>query len=382
MSVDEVRDAVERTVPSYRDRTGDWASVIVVARPEQVPPRSRWLLPAAVACAVVVALLLFWPGGTDDGRILERALAAVDDGPVIPLLLEPTSLEFYELATGETRREPIRTEIWFDAARGVHSISRVEGKVIEDVLQPPSATEVDRQFLGLAAAYRRALRDREAAVEESGEVDGRHVYWISFQIRYPDAGIPTYMGEHAIAVDAASYEPRAWRADGRVSPIRLWETLSAGSGDFAATAVDDQPERWYGVARVGMRTPEAARGALSSPALWLGPRFQELPLSFIREVRYESGELSKSPDPDDSLPGLELCYGSGEPCAVLVSETTKPNQMAGRGHSWQVTPPPGTVGFDQNGRHAYLVEGGVYITIEAEGRETLIAAAKALTPIP
>jgi hypothetical protein len=327
--------------------------------------------------------VLLWPGGSEDGRILERALAAVGDGPVIHLVLQSSSVELYDLESRETRRAPVLNEIWFDAERGIHNVARVEGKVIEDVLVPASATEVDRQFLGLAAAYRRALRERDAAVEESGEFDGRRVHWISFEVRYPDVGIPTYSGTHSIAVDAESYEPRAWRADGRESPIRLWETLPAESGDFtAAQTVDGEPDRWYGIARVGMRTPETARDALAVPALWLGSTFQELPLAFIREVRYESGKPSQPLDPEDSVPGLEVCYGSGEPCSVLVSQTTQPHPMAGHGHGWHVTPPPGSLGLDQNGRHAYLVLGGLYVTIEVDGREGLIAAAEALTPIP
>ena len=40
-AVDEVHEALERVVPSFADRTGDWASVLGQARERERVPRTR-----------------------------------------------------------------------------------------------------------------------------------------------------------------------------------------------------------------------------------------------------------------------------------------------------------------------------------------------------
>jgi hypothetical protein len=377
MSVDEIREAVERTVPSYRGRTGDWDGVLVRARAREAPRRD-WRRAAVLALAGVLALVLLWPG--DDGdRVLERARAAVRGGPVVHLVLRSGSQEFYDLRRGELRQVPTERELWFDENRGLRQVERIQGRVLDDVLYETAGPEVAMQFLGLADVYREALAAGNADVGDRDEIDGRDVYWIEFRVRYPAVGIPTYDAEHRVAVDGETYEPVIWEADGAEYRILKWETLPSGQGDFTAGRTEDGAagERWYGVARVGMRTPSEAREALPGAA-WLGESFQDLTLHSIRELRYETGTTGP---PFQSLPGLELCYGTGEPCALTISQTTEPHPMAGRGHGWRVTPPPGTLAFAESAGLGYVVRDGVYVTLQARSRDELIAAAKALRPI-
>jgi hypothetical protein len=377
VSVDEIRAALEQTVPSYRWRTGDWDAVVARVRSGEARGRD-WRRPAILALAGVLAIVLLWP--SDDGdRILERARAAVAGGPVVHLVLRSGSQEFYDLRLEELLQVPIERELWFDENRGLHQIERVQGQVLDDVLYESAGPEVGMQLLGLAEVYREALAAGDADVGDREELEGRNVYWIEFPVRYPRIGIPAYDAVHRVAVDAETYEPVVWQADGAEYRILRWETLPSGQGNFdAARTEDGTNERWAGIALVGERTPSEARTALPGAA-WLGESFQDLSLRSIRELRYETGTTGP---PFESLPGLELCYGTAAPCAVTVAETTKPHPMAGRGHGWQVKPPPGTLAFTESEGIGYVVRDGVYVTLQARSRDELIAAAEALRPIP
>jgi hypothetical protein len=389
MPVDEVREAIDRVVPTYPGRNGDWRGVVDAARSQDAPRRRSWSLPALVAVAATGALLLFWPGGGSGDRVLERALASVDGGPVIHLVLRSGSQEFYDLEQRRLRRIPVERELWFDPQRGLHDVERVAGRVVKDVLYPAGPPELERQFLGLAAVYRQALRDKDASVGERSSLDGRPVYWITFNVRYPDVGIPTYDAEHRVAVDAETFVPRAWhapafsrQAQGRDDRVLRWETLPGGRGDFTAATTEDSDggtRSWFGITRVGNRSPAETRDVLGKPALWLGAEFAGLPLAFIRELRYETGVNGP---PSESLPGLEHCYGSGEPCAITITESTRPHAMAGRGHGWAVVPPPGNLALTEDGRHGWLVHDGLYVTFAARSREEVVAAAEQLAAIP
>jgi hypothetical protein len=333
---------------------------------------------AVLALAGVLAAVFLWPGNDGD-RILERARAAVAGGPVVHLVLRSGSQEFYDLRRDEVRRVPIERELWFDDNRGLRQIERVQGRVLDDVLYESAGPEVGMQLLGLAEVYREALAAGDADVGDREEVEGRNVYWIEFRVRYPRIGIPAYDAVHRVAVDAETYEPVSWQADRAEYRIVRWETLPRGRGDFAAARTEDgTSERWAGITLVGTRTPSEARAVLPDAA-WLGETFEDLSLRSIRELRYETGTTGP---PFESLPGLELCYGAGSPCAITIAETTKPHPMAGRGHGWQVTPPPGTLAFTESEGIGYVFRDGLYITLVAQGRDQLIAAAKALRPIP
>jgi hypothetical protein len=165
MSVDEIRTAVERTVPSYRGRTGDWDGVLLRARSRETAHGRDWRRAAVLALAGVLALVLLWPG--DDGdRILERARAAVRGGPVVHLVLRSGSQEFYDLRRDELRQVPIERELWFDENRGLRQVEQVQGRVLDDVLYETAGPEVGLQFLGLADVYREALAAGNADVCE------------------------------------------------------------------------------------------------------------------------------------------------------------------------------------------------------------------------
>lgn len=405
--VDELRDALEREFPDYADRTGDWEDVLA-----RTPPSRRRrppLIALAAAIAVTVAAVLLWPGGGGSPRVLERALAAATDGPVVHLVLGPEDARMTEidLDTGEARRLEGRHEQWFDPDRGFHDLHTIDGQVIEDVLYPTGSNpEVEQQFLALDE-YRKALRSGKASVTGSGKIDGRDVHWIRFHVRYPSFGIPAYDADHEVAVDAETFEPRLWRTiptknslsgyTPTEAKIELWETLPSGNGDFTAarSALDlgpGQPPPMKSVRRP--RTINAARKVLSPTPVWLGAEFRGLHLIELfqpglkrqgkrarvrmrRELdlcyaRVPEGCPSHYPDrPDEPYVSLNETNHTRFGAAPRPREGTLilPDQV-------HIPRPVPNVASGHARRH------GVFVGITATERKLLVAAARALRPIP
>jgi hypothetical protein len=381
-AVDEVRMALERTVPDFRDRSGDWAGVLERARDERKHRRwARWPVAASAAVAAAAALVLFWPAGGEGEGVIARARAAVAGGPVVHVVLRAGSLDVYDLERDEYRSVPIVHEEWYDPARGLHFVRRVGSLVDAEALSrgPLDAPE-DEQFAGVATAYRRALASDQASLGAEETVQGHLVYWIRFIVRQPAPAFGSRLEEHEVAVDAETFKPRFVRVDsGPVGTVLSFQTLSSGEGDFTLRGPDTDwgTSSWSGTSSVGPRSPAEARTALQN-ALWLGERFGNLTLASIREVSWLTSKL----DPLGGVRALELCYGSGERCAVSVTETTEPYPPAAGGHGWGVRPPPGVLALADEPGLGYVIRNGVYVTLLARSRGELIAAAEALTPIP
>ncbi|TMK73108.1 MAG: hypothetical protein E6G50_02570 [Actinobacteria bacterium] len=86
-----VAELLDELTPSYDGRRGDWERIAADA--EQTQPRAlrrstRLRLGVVVgAIAAVAALVLSSPFGSERGNVLDRALAAVGDGPVLHVVL-------------------------------------------------------------------------------------------------------------------------------------------------------------------------------------------------------------------------------------------------------------------------------------------------------
>jgi hypothetical protein len=393
-AVDEVRAALERTVPDFSDRSGDWAGVLERARVgERKHGRwARWPAAAGAAVAAAAALVLFWPGGESEG-VIARARAAVAGGPVVHVVLRAGSLEVYDLERDEYGSVPVVEEEWFDPAHRpagtgcvrcwtLHRVRRVGSRVDAELILrgvPVAFPEGEQPYAGIATAYRRALAAGEASLGAEETMQGSRVYWIEFSSPFAPAG--SGLKKYEVAVDAETFEPRFVRVDnGPVAAVLLFETLSAGEGNFTLTGrlgAGWGKSTWSGASRVGPRSPAEARAALRN-AVWLGERFGALRLASIREVSWPSGRLEPSAKP---VRALELCYGPGERCAVSLTQATEPHPMAAGGRGWGVRPPPGLLTFGDAPGLGYVIRNGVYVTLLARSRGELIAAAEALTPI-
>lgn len=201
-AVDEVREALERTVPDFSSRSGDWAGVLAEAGASEVS-RPRWLMwPAvgAAAVAIAAALVLFWPGGRGSGSILDRALAAVGTDPIIHVGIEAPPVDVYDLGRDEYGSVPVVVEQWFLPEKGIHEVRTVGSQVVGDMVlpyKPADFPEGQEQYAGVATAYRRALAADEASLGPEETVDGRRVHWIRFSVSWFGGA-----SQYEVAVDA------------------------------------------------------------------------------------------------------------------------------------------------------------------------------------
>ncbi|MCI0636203.1 MAG: hypothetical protein L0206_20160, partial [Actinobacteria bacterium] len=339
-AVDEVRGALERTVPEYRDRSGDWAGVLAEAGLETQEHRSwiRWPVVAVAAVAATAALVLFWPAGRGGDGIIDRARAAVEGGPVIHAVLRQAPVEVYDLERDEYGSVPAVQGEWFNSDRGqLRTVWRVGSQVVGHIVRPSPTASVsgaEQKFAGVATAYIRALDADTASLGPEETVEGQRVYWIRFRVAYSKS----WTAEHEVAVDAETFEPRFHRVDGGpIATVLTFETMGVGdvkspspSGSEGLGPETGVDARWSGPSTVGPRSPAEARATLRG-ALWLGERFRDLPLASIRETRYENQA------PPGIFPrhgrALELCYGSSEPCTVsVVLANGSGYGFASRGH--------------------------------------------------
>ena len=273
-AVDEVRLALERTVPDFRDRRGDWAGVLERARADERKHRrwTTWPAVAGAAVAAAAALVLFWPADRAGENVLARARAAVERGPVTHVVVRVASIEVYDLERHEYRSVPDIWEEWFDPARGFHGVQRVGSRVYQEYRGPRPATlpEGAEEFAGIATAYRRALATDNASLGAEETVQGRRVYWIR---------VATVLKQYEVAVDAETFEPRFLRVEGGPVVSLQFETLGAGEGDFTVSPRRPESSSWSGTSRPGPLSPEEAGDALEN-ALWVGERFGKVTLLF------------------------------------------------------------------------------------------------------
>ena len=99
--------------------------------------RAKRLAPLAATLAAVVALLLVapWQRGPS---LVENALAAVGDGPVLYVVVEQPAPEesLRDLSTGKVLPRNVRTEIWFDGGRDLKkTLMTLDGAVLDEVLE-------------------------------------------------------------------------------------------------------------------------------------------------------------------------------------------------------------------------------------------------------
>jgi hypothetical protein len=285
----DVKETLDRFTPETA-RMPDWDRVLRDTRPS----RARWAAPrlAIVGAVVGLAALLAvapWRGAERTG-ILDRARAAVGGGPVLHAVVrEGWGADVIDLEMGESRWINGEREVWYDPARGLHSVSWFDGSRQGEQLWP--AGEVPRlearTFGFLAEGYRQALEAGRARLVGPGVVDGTPVYWIRVDTQVAPEGSRPREWVQDVAVSRESYEPVATRGtrDGGTGPgdgllIVEHEMLAPGEGDFTKGLPS-----WVGGAElreVGeqIELSEAA-SALGREPLWLGPEHEGLRLAKV-----------------------------------------------------------------------------------------------------
>ena len=288
-------ETLDRVVPAS-DEAGDWDAVVRDARPSRARQALALAAPVAVLLAVG-ALALLWPFGAGHTGILDRARAAVGDGPVWHIVLRGdwggTNVD---LDTGE--RMPVYgdDEYWYDAGTGiVHQRGLLGSYVQTENLGHPAKLpfEID----ALVSKYRDALEHHTARIAEEGTVDGEPVYWIVYSSQMlPDvADDRDHEFSQQVAVSKSTFEPVALRStrDGEQGPGTLervvkLETVSEGQGDFTA----DPHKELNGLGFAERKEPatlETAAAALGARPLWLGHSYNDLPLSDVEKTTTSTG---------------------------------------------------------------------------------------------
>ena len=382
---------------ALRDEPELLALADAVGETQQLPrtPRRRALSPAAAIAAIGAAALvafLLWPGGGSRNPILDRALAAIGDGPVLHLVTRiPTGQQLVNLRTGRTVIPTEEIESWSNrSATRFHMIIRADGRVVGEALYPEDRSAgatfgpVDPAYAALWTGYRDALASGKAKIERDGMLFGHDVYWVSFPPKQ----------DSLVAIDRKSYEPVAFRsvlADGRNVDYRV---LLARTEPFSAKAFKRKTPAPNPLTccslSAGSGTGTVSPSApfkLRAPWLTAGPSIAGLKLSSAGPLQETSGGRTTT--------GVELVYGTGAQGVGRRSLTVDELKHPGDLSDWNGIRPgfaritEGMEGSQSQGgtssEHtiwtADLVSNGLYVTITSGvSRAAVLEAARALRP--
>jgi hypothetical protein len=347
--------------------------------------------------------------------VVDRAVAAVGNGPVVHLI-EPfpaTNYAEIDIATGKERVPVREAEFWIDPERAViHQIERQDGVVVTNDLLTTSGTysyesgtvlpPSPRKFLtvpeglrGFATGYREALASGAAHVDREGTLDGRAVYWLRFtehQETDPYTQQVTRFADE-VAIDRESYKPVAVRTIVNGEPseilrISLIENVSRDDANFERPKLEPMP-RGEDVIETKEITAAAAAATLGATPVWAGDAVAGLPLTGVYEQTLKTSYPREADVPPVVRRGVVFVYGTppdvghGVPfgSADTIAIRESPRQEGDYG--WQQNPPlaPPPPGFVRRGGPYFLLQqDGVYVSIQAAGKDTALAVARALRP--
>ena len=306
---DSLGTTLHELLPAFRDVPKEWDDVLRRAGgPPAAPPRRRGrrrLAGVALAALVTVCgVLLADPFAEEEEGVLDRALAAVGDGPVLHVVTRSgTGGTLVDLES--RRRTPIHVEreLWFDPARGFRAITRFGGAVVEEYGVPVGRRirfrAADRAMQVFTRDYRVALESGQARVLREGSVGGIPVYWIRVELDRPaPPGSPCGSRFcHDVAVSRETYAPVFVRfgPPGFGERILELESLPAGSGKIPARVVAPTLPAFQPLPR---RTANRslARRLLGTPLVWPGTRVAGLTLARIEaggEREYRSSRPTR-----------------------------------------------------------------------------------------
>jgi hypothetical protein len=391
----EVQDVLDRLVPEPAS-ISDWEAVLRDARLRR--RSSAFQLAVATGAIALVALFLVAPWkSTERLGVLERALAAVGDGPVTHLILrDEWGGTLVELETGARKPLYNERELWIDPDRGFAQVVRFGGVVTHRHVAGPR--EIEHAYAVLASGYREALESGRARLVGDGVVDSIPVHWIEVLRE-----APTGAGDgkdHVWAVEVAvsqdSYKPVYVRdtRDGEAgefagSRILVAERLPAGSGDFSRSS----RHTGYGLldgSSAEPFSPERALEIFGPRGVWLGAEFANLRPIGVGELTLMTGYSRETGTWAERLTGIRVVYAGSTTGEGLPAETPSITiQQTPRRHPTldgltAYDPPQGHVVLTPGGQASRYYE-GTYVTIRAlagkRSEELALAAARALRPL-
>jgi hypothetical protein len=377
----DVKETLERLTPET-ERLPDWNGVLRDARPS----RARWAAPRlAIAAAVLGLAAVFavapWQAGESAG-VLDRALAAVEDGPVLHAFVrEGWGADLVDLQTGEHAWQEGEREVWYDPARGLHSVSRLGGAHVEEQLwRAGDVPRIEATTYGfLAEGYREALAAGRARLVGRGVVDGTPVYWI--RVHQQASPADTGLLVRDVAVSRESYKPVATRGTPGTGPdsqllIGDLEMLPPGEGDFTKGGSPSWADRPALHVRAEQIELAEAASVLGREPLWLGPEHAGLRLAKVgRRGMAIQTVYSKDPVPQ----GWASLRPKYQGRFVVVHQSTDPRAVFFFGVTRGYTPTEGKMLFF--GGFALLRHDGMPVAIQASSEELTLSAARALRPL-
>jgi hypothetical protein len=395
-----VAEILDRFVP-VPAAEGDWSAIVRDANVARPLRRRRLGAFAALAAALLTVALvaLLAPSRHGAGSVVDRALAALGNGPVLHVVTRSPypRYELIDLKTGERRSVYDELEEWSDPHRGVHSIGRAEGRVVYDSVW--GVPEQDPALTSFMTGYREALSSGKARVAGEGDVGGSAVYWLQIgSVETPEAAAQF----HQVAVDKETFAPVALRwvhgdEPGPVEPILRIEAEPEGAGNFDGVPKPKPfPDRGDVVGSTTIAAAEAGDG-LDTPAMWAGSEVADLPLSLVRRQELKMDYAAEDNLPPETATGIQFVYGAvvnDHPDStgqfVEIEEASSPVFAYG----WSPTDPPLEAGYLRV-KDFYAAAGssrgdwyrgevivrGTYVVLQGYDRDAIVAAAKALEPV-
>jgi hypothetical protein len=387
------------------------------------------LAATALAVGIAVAMVAPWGGS---GGFSDRALAALGSEPVLHVVAHaqgPTGGRLVDLSTGVTTpiTQEQELEIWYDQEQGLkHTIVRSDGRIVDDILETPEggytpggivydcawiaahpveATKaqvscnangnngttprviprpkpsINPSLQRFLDGYQRALATGKARKTGTGEIDGREVVWLAFDL--PDRG------REQVAVDSKTMRPLLVREyPGRYSyRIEQIGTESSKEADFSKPTLAEVGAQPSGGSVVSSNSlplqPSSIRAALPG-AVWAGSALSGLPLTSAKRDELRTLFVDHARPPESGL-GLRLEYGSGGSGAyVVLMESNRPRFSYQWGFVRMAPTPNGLAGklYTTSGAAiGFTVVNGLYVTINASNHELLMLAARSLQPL-
>ncbi len=428
---DALSDALEAGGLERRRRGKTWLAAIAAA--------------AVTAAAVVTGALLLATNGVQPS-LVDRALAAVGDAPVLHAVIRqqgPSDTALVELSTGRriVEQRVTQTEIWFDKERSLeHTITHTTHLPTQDFLSTPAgifsesgpvwtcawiaahpveATRasvscnfngnngtkprhvpeppptLDPALAGFVDGYRKALADGTAHKIGEGTIRGQHVYWLELRLPnvYQAPREPPPDLRERVAVASDTYRPLLVRpitngVAGRDYDVLDIGTVSRADADFSKPRL--VPPGQHPTSTSVRVTDELdlaqASQLLGTRALWVGPELNGLKLAGVQRQEVTTG-YGKGVQPRVTSV-VALIYGGIErrhatSGSLEITESTVPYDV------WSFDAPPTRAGFLSINRMGWgLVRlGDVYVEIThipfaAGVDDTFVAAARRLVPVP
>ncbi len=348
-------------------------------------PRSALLVAAVTLIAAIVAAV-WMPWGGHGSDVVGEALAAVGDAPVTHAIVSRnlSDDERVDLLSGRTTSVRVSIETFFDVSRNrTRVVVRHGGVVVADTAAPtatraiPGMTDVAGRLF--STGYRAALSRGAASVVRRGRFAARKAIWLALAID----GRP-----ELVIIDAKTYLPIGFRESaggGVVWTVQRFESLGRRAGQFSA-ARENQAEG----GRVSGARPSSL--ALLRELVGFRPVFAGRAFAGFRLIAVESQMLLRASDRRHIQPrrnGVSLQYRDDLGTRVTIDQAAQPEPAYGfvrEQLTADLDPIPSghvlSLSRRANTWTGQLRSYGIFVRIVSTRRQAVIAAARALRPLP